>query len=629
MQYIKNISIIFYIIIIVALFMPIKAQNWKEVDSTHQELQKRYQMAAQLEKNGRIDDALEIYKYLHKQKPKKSTYLKSYIRLLYKKSKFEEMASVLESYLKRKDSDQSAWLNLGEAYYKMGKKESAYQQWNEFLDNFEHSEMVYRKLFMQYVRLKEYEKSEDLVKKFRERYDNDQLMALELGQLYRNQAKYQEALHEFLKYARHRGQYDHITRNLLKFPDNKSTFDQIENYLKNEIPSNTKNTNLLEIKAKLYFKYKQYERAIETTMNIEQAHNYSGQHIKKLCENLIKEKEFAEAESTYYRILKNQNLNSIHHQAFLGIANIAEKKIEDRKTNIFNYFYPNNYFFKSIYYYGIDSDLKYLEEAFSIYDTLLHQNQKAQFSAEVNYRLGNLSLVGARDFDAALKFFRTAYKQAGNYDFRIKCTSKLAHTYLARGEKQEALAEIEKIFPRVNTKYKKKLYPDLLLFEFYNNHKNIDSLANQALNKLDFQEKQYNDILEFYIFVQKIKDAKGYQDFIQGEIELRQDKLAKARNTYNYIVNNYSSAVYEPALFRSIQLELYFKNYQKAEKLVSKMDSTSIYRGDVIYMLAEVAKDQKQDSKMAKHWYQELVVNYPNDINVEKARKTLRKLSEN
>jgi len=626
---IKHKNIVYLLFVFLILVVSLDAQNWKKSDPEQKELNRRYKLANHLEKSGRLEDALEIYKYLYNQKPDEQKYLQRYIRLLFKMEKFERMAEVLKGHLNRIPDDLDAWLNLGVAYYKMGNPEKADRHWQKTLDNFDHSQKVYRKLFMQYVQLQEYEKAKFLIQKLRKNKNDDSLMALEMGQLNANQAKYRKAVSEYLKYADRTKRYDYITRLILGFPNEQNVIDKLDSYLDKKIPADSRNIKLLELKEKIHFKYKNFEKATKIAFQVEKTSGYSGKHITGFIQNLTKEKKYDLAENTYYRVLKDKHFSDIHHQALLGIAKISERKIEDHQSSLLDYFYPGNYFFKSYFYYGIEDEVKYLDKAFSIYDSLLTGRQSDKFSAKVNYRLGELSLLATRDFESALNFFRKAYNKSGNYDFRIKCNRRLAHTYLALGETEKALQEIQNILPRLNSKYEKKLLPDLLLMQLYNGHTRIDSLANQALGKLGFEHDYYNDIFELYSFYQKTGSEKGFDDFIRGEIKLRQDKLAEAKNIYNYLTNNYNNAVHEPAHFRNIQLELYFKNYQKAEDLIRKMDSTSIYKGDAIYMLAEVARSQKQDMDMAKQWYQELIVNHPDDINLEKARKKLRELSNN
>lgn len=620
---IKIISIIISLILAVS---SIQAQNWERSDPQKKELQRKYKLANQLERNGRLKEAGQIYKQLIKIKPGNRRYVLSYINLLSQMGNFPEMIEVLQDYLDLNPGDLNARLNLGIAFYNNNQKKRAFEQWNKALKKFEYSDEVTQKLFMQLVRLQEYKKAEELVAKLRKMNNDKNIMALELGRLFTYQTEYKKALHEFLKYARSTKKYNYITRTVLQFPDEEDVYTQLEIFFKNEIPSDSKNIDLLNLKEKVYFKYKKYDKAIEVAFRIEQINGYKGSHIKNLCNNLVKEKKYELAESTYYRILKDAKFSSIKHQAMLGIAGIAEKKIQEHRTNIFNYFYPDNYFFNSYYYYGIESKIKYLDEAFGIYDTLLTRQQNNRFSAKVNYRLGNLSLVAARNFDSALKFLRRAYQKTPNINFKIKCARRLAQTYLAKGEKEQAHKQIESLYSGLNKKQKEKLYPDLLFVKFYNNKENLDSLTNNILQELGFKHNYYNDIFELYSFLEEHQDAAGYSDFLAGEIKLRQDKLSEAKGIFKYIINNYESSIYEPALFRKIQLELYFENYDSAEALVTELDSTSIYKSDALFMLAEVAHKQKQDTVMAQKWYREMIVNYPDDINMEKARQTLRKL---
>jgi len=624
----KSRQIWFIILSILLMLSAVEAQNWKKVDPDEKELEKRYRMAIHLENTGRKEEALKVYNYIYQQKPDKQKYLQRYLRLLFQMGKFDSMSQILQKHLHNNPKDLDSWLNLGVAYYQQGDKDKAFQHWNKVLEQFDHSQKVYRKLFIQYLRLQEYEKGQKLVVNLRKRENDKNLMALEMGELYTGQGQYKKALEEYLKYAQSRKNYDYVMRRILRFPDEPHVLKDIEPFLDKKIPAGSKNVKLLEIKEKIYFKYKNYDKAGEIAFQIEKASGYSGKHIKNFTSNLISEKKYDLAEKNYYRIMKNDIFQSIHHQALLGLADIAEKKIENKKTNLFNYFYPDNYFFNSFYYYGIEEDLVFLEEAFSIYDSLLTQSHNHRFSAKVNFRLGQLSLLATRDFDSALKFFRSAYNQSGKYSFRIKCAQRLVQTYLALGELDKASQEIDKLYSRLSTRHKQKLLPNQLLVELYKGNSKIDSLANKALGELGFQHDYYNDVFELYSFLEKYQKAKGFDDFIRAEIKLKQDQLGRAQSIYNYILDNYQSPIREPAIFRSVQMQLYFDNYQKAEELVDKMDSTSIYRSDAIFMLAEIAGERKNDPQMASKWYQELVINYPQDINVEKARKRLRQLSQ-
>ena len=91
-----------FILMLVGTNVLIGQQRWKSPEVLQKELQTKFRMAQQLESQGQIERALELYKYIVNQDPKKYTYYHRYAYHLFRLKRYDELENVIKIFLEHK-----------------------------------------------------------------------------------------------------------------------------------------------------------------------------------------------------------------------------------------------------------------------------------------------------------------------------------------------------------------------------------------------------------------------------------------------------------------------------------------------------------------------------------------------
>jgi len=613
------------ILVIASLIVNIAfAQNQKSVES--KEIRDALMLARGLERAGKIERAIQVYEQLISRKPNNPGILNNYISLLEEEKQYKKIEKVLQKYISNNPDRISAQIKLGKLYYQRGEKEKALQKWKKLYKKNIRNTNMHKKMVEQYLELNEYESCIGMIKYLREKRQDQYYLNYELGDVYQRKSNYKAAVREYLAPALKNDKMDQAEQKILSLPDSLYVFNEIKNYLKKKLNQKS-STKKLQLYKKILFKYGNYNQAQKVVFQIEKNAKYPGTIVLDFAKNLRKEAQDSLAREVYYKVMKEEKLKNIHRRSLLGLANLYEEKFNSQRTITPLQFYrPDNYFFNSGFYHLKSKNTKYLNQAFSIYDTLLNK-KRLGFSARINYKLGKLSLYATKDFEKSLQFNKIALKQTNDYNLKVNCMRNIIHTLLAQGKIEQAQDQLKDYFQKLSKQDREKLAPTGLLLQFYRDTAQIDSLAQNLLDKIDFSGKYYNDILELLNFVRNTKNNEGYSNFLKGERFLRQNDLAQALNQYNYIVDNFAdSKLFDEACFRTAQLNLFFKNYNQAQKNISDIDSTSELKKEALFMYALIMDKKVKNYQAAQNWYKKLLANYPGYMKIELVRERLREI---
>ena len=94
------------LIIAICSIQLIAQQSWKSPDVIKRELETKYRLALQFERQGQIDRALDVYRYIFKQDPKNTNYYSRYTYRLFNQKSYDELSkfrfthTLLYAYLK-------------------------------------------------------------------------------------------------------------------------------------------------------------------------------------------------------------------------------------------------------------------------------------------------------------------------------------------------------------------------------------------------------------------------------------------------------------------------------------------------------------------------------------------------
>jgi tetratricopeptide (TPR) repeat protein len=600
------------------------------------ELESKYKLAQILERQGRLEQAKELYKYVFNRKPDNYVYYNQYVNILFKQEDFEELEIAINEFLKIHPDNINAVIDLGEMYLARGDTSMAFQHWNNAIEKFNHSPAFYRVLFNSMANIGLFEEAENLMIKAREFHNNNNLFSVDLANYYMHRGEYTKSAQEYLAYARSNPKnFNFISGQILRFPREEEVFSSIDSLILNEINKQKLNPDLHRLRAELLFKHNRYNDAIEEAFLVESLTGNKGAEVLKLADDLVKVKEYGFAKDLYSKILQSADFTNVAPQALLGLANVVEKSVlDERAVSPFKYFYTDNIFFNADLIYNVGLEVENLKQAFAIYDSLIITMPRSIYSAEAYYRLAELRYRVTHDFDGALNFYTRTYKSSTNIHLRNAALLRISEVEIARGDPAAALDLLQhELTKHEGTEFEKDFRVYFLLAKYLAGE--IDSLdieVNDVIPLLGPDYTFFNDVMEFINFVEENysnaneKGKEAFKDFVKGELFLRQNKLSEAEEVYNYLIINYPDVpISSSARFRLSQIQLYFgENEAAIETIIPILDARNDLADNSAFMMAEMSYFVENDIDSATFWYEMILEKYPSSLYTDIARKRLR-----
>lgn len=633
-----RIIIIITAILLLGQITSLAQSSWKSPEILKRERDAKYRLALQYERQGVIDRAIGLYRELFEQEPQNGNYYARYSYLLFMQKDYSELERVIPAYLAHQPRDESAQIDLGKLYFLQGDTLKAEQHWQQRWKESNYSQNYTRQLFNGLLMLQDYDRAEKVIQTVRDYYQKETLFAVELANFFRARGEYVRSACEYLNYGRQQPRnYQYVSDQILRFPADSSLFVWIDSLIRQEIESSPEVKELYRLRADLLFRYKNYTAAVEQILMVEALGNNRGDAVLDLAGDLLNVGEFTLAEQLYTTIIRKPEFRNVVPQALLGLADAFEREmLAEQSYSPFDYFYRDNFFFVPEYVYGIDADDFYIRKAFSIYDSVLVSLPKSAYTARALYRLGELRYRVLHDIDGAARLYDDALKTGGDADIRSRCIVRRADLMIARGDLEKAVEYIRLSRSKFRgTDVEKALMLRHILTWFYRGE--VDSAlvyANELMGMAGIADPRFNDALEFRNFIEQFLISGSNEDhplgreFLNSERLIRQSKLSEAREILIYLIENAENTnVALPAQYRLLQIELFFRNRERAETVLNQiLKEENQFADDALFMMGEIADYRDGDREYAAHWYHRLLQEHPNSFMTDNVRKRLRNM---
>jgi tetratricopeptide (TPR) repeat protein len=260
--------------------------------------------ASQLETRGEFERALSLYLELFDRFPEYNPFYDGAIRSFIALGEFEEalgwVDALKDSMLSlARPADLTAFererlgnyiVDGGRMVGKTGDRETALERWEAVYDIPLTSTGPFFRLFNAMIEIRYPDGLEDMVKKAREASGNPSLLASALANFFATQGRVDRAIDEWLRLMELQPrQAGSIKQRILGLPEDETTRDQIETSLKEGLSRDAIRLQVVELLGSFYFRSRQWEEAYEQVKSADQQGGSSGLATLIFAEKLVTE----------------------------------------------------------------------------------------------------------------------------------------------------------------------------------------------------------------------------------------------------------------------------------------------------------------------------------------------------
>ncbi len=586
-----------------------------------------------LERQGNLDGAITIYEGLIEKNPRNSFAYRRLKELYKRQNRLDQAIILVLNHLKYYPNDLQAQVELGEIYLLKKDTKAAREVWSDFEQQFGDNPNIYRILMQTYIRFGMEPEMTAVIKRGRARFHNPALLALDLADFYNARRTYDKALDEYLLYVTNNPrQKKLVTNKILMMSDEPENHSLIEQRLLENIPRNE--PLLREILAAFYFKTGRYREALAQHRQLKMESGEDFDRWLTFANNLRLERQYATALEAYETILSKSGATTIPTdiigKALLGMAKTFEDQIVPGQgtLGLVRYF-PDNVFFENHFYDSPNLSTVSIEAAFQMYDSILVSLPATAFSAEANYRLGEIQYRATRNFDGALRAYEAALRSNPSRQLEAKIRLRIGDLLLARGDIPRTIEYFYREKDR-SIAFKNRL---IQVYFLAGELDSATTLIETTMRNILPTAKEFNDLMELRDLIQQHylngneDDKTAFKTYLLGEFLVRQHKLSEAAETFAFLREKFPTAsITTLATLREALIRLTLNQIPKALSLAQDLTRTSM--ADKGWALTgEIVETREYNPQKALEYYHKILEDYPGSLLVEPVRFHIRALN--
>ncbi len=585
-----------------------------QVLSTNQ-LRTMRSMAEAFERSGNVRQAAELYMRANLANPKDiSTYLGAQ-RLLLRLGEFDRLEQFIQQ-LQEKRRDVRYAIDLANIDYQRGNEELALKQWQTIIKENPRNQQAYALVGRVMVENQLYEQAVDLYKKGRTTFDNPSLFIFDLANIYKAQNKTDELIQEYLGFLKHSPTQIHFIQNEIRaLASAEGTTERlIKTIEKAQKKSPEFKWATLLFLGDLYTQAENYELALNNYIELEQlladtkaSQHYrrwqAGQFVYNFAETALNDNKLDVAEPAFQLIVTQYDTTVFKDRAELGLAHVFLQR-------------------------------KDYSQAINALSRFVETNPKSQTARMALSQIGDIYLNELFQVEAAEDAYLKCLQAYPDPREDIFTLISLYDCAIAGNDLAKAEAYLQRALKKANGKQadlRANVYLQFAQLELYQKRPgaSLDFLTkfseapqNPQPNVLE------NDALELGMLLNENRqDSTSLAVYGQARLFLKQHKYDEARS----LLEQHLQEQLQPSMKDELQLLLvsaYEKNqdYKKALDVLRAIyeNEQSFYRDFALLSMADLSQSAFDDQDTSLKYYEQLLVEFPNSIYLEDARKKIR-----
>lgn len=559
--------------------------------------------AAAFESSNNPGEALKIYRSLYNRHPRRTDILFRLESLLSQTGHYDKIVDLLETRLRIAPKDFTALLRMGDAFYALGKRETAYKYWNRVTEGTSRSNL-YLLVASHYRKRNLISQAKTLYHGGRRALKNPTLFAKELAELAEQQADYTEAVKEYLILLQDKPQYrPFIESRLQEFAQEANPKAPIFSLLADQVRKNPKNLDVSRLLVEYALPAGYAVSAIQVLVNQTNKLHENNSSLLKIASYCLGKQVFSTAAAAY-EILIDQTTNSsnLRSRALLGLARSKE-------------------------------GLTRADEANRIYLDLIQHYPHHPEADEAHYRLG--LLMQETDHQAALQIFQNLVGNGRRSLWHYLAFFQISELYLQTNQfpQAEAACNIVSI-ERLGHEEADEASYRIAELRFFSGDFDSAQILLETLISGPIHRYFVNDAISLLTLIQKAnkENPELLKTYALAKKQERQGNTEAALTTLKNLSRKYSNSGFsDQILVARTKLQKNLKHFQQAIQTCRQL-ITDIPRSPFSpwahMTLGEIYEDHLKQFLDARKAYEALLDNYPESLEANSARARLRTIQK-
>lgn len=573
------------------------------LEGVDQQLRTKINFARQLMTDRNYEGASAYLEALYEKHPDNPVIINLLKQCYGQLQLYLKMETLIRRQIDKDPDNINYWTSLAEVTAQQGNIDDALKYYDKAESLIEGENNVRFQILIQSMLSQDLDvQAQKKIEQWRIKYDEPELLAAQMGQIYEQQKLYANAIKEYYPLlfdtTRAGNDIERYVMNLLMFEDSAPP---VEQYLlqQKDLFSNERAVKILST---YYLRTNKLENAFEFTVHRDSLEHLNGNALIQYMQNCNNRKLYSETirMGDYLTATFKQPVVTIRGQFLYAEALIA---------------------------------LREYDKAIATYNDIFATASNNRDKTDALYNLGKLYRERLHDVDKALVYYdsvATHFKYGMSY---LNTLVEIPYCYLQLGNLKDAQTHYTQLEQRrLNDEIKEKVDYYLALIEFLN--KQVDS-SRVALSKLmiDFPKGFYvNDALELMMVIDEGKDTPAvlyeYAGALLFELENKPDSVIKRLDK---IAGDDSKVLADFALYKLYQETLAQGDTARTITYIDRLKESfpeSYYLPFGLKQKADIYLGENNKADEAKAIYLHLLETYPNYPFISEVRKTLREITD-
>lgn len=376
-------------------FLPILGLLFLFLADFSQSQDRNYQTANQLFQQQQFEEALPLFRELHRQNPQSFVFFERLVDVLVHLNRLDRAEEVIQAQIERGYTPNQSKAKMGEVLHMNGKQDEAIDLWQSVLEDNSQNIQAYYTIASSMNSRREYSAAIDTYRKAQELHDNPTLFLNELANTYMQAGRFEESVNEYFSLILESPRQMAIVQQRFFQMRDDRLYDiasfELEDLLLDLSPAHEAYGPLYQLLSWLLLETEQYERAYNFARHYEEQTDYTVYSLFSLGNRFVSSGEFQFAENAFSYYTDSSNLSTRYR---------SYDELSDTYLQWAQYYEQNNL--------SSPDTVQYLfDKSYDTAEMLINEQPTYEQAGRVLTRLVDLSLDRYKDLSKAKKWFRS------------------------------------------------------------------------------------------------------------------------------------------------------------------------------------------------------------------------------